>query len=307
MFLFFHFFQFSNFLFLLKWKIQRFLFSLNPCFLIRQKPIHTFDLKIISAILQWTMFSWDRFTRHPIQPYAWPWGLHRRRSLTGHEIAEGGKDLEKLVALHCCLDHEETTSRYHHGVLQPSGLLSPQQGQLARLSPLWCLGKFPFLRNEHDDTCFFPLLAVAVINDYISQWVLNYLLKLYMASPIWHWCQRGICLPREPEEHSELLQGENQLISLLMSNLQPCEFCRWQPDETAADLSPAGLDAAPQASLGPDHLGQPKEDPNLPRLSLQSVTQPTYCLKLPGEWEDAPRPSCASSSCHSSWTSRKNC
>jgi len=68
-----------------------------------------------------------------------------------------------------------------------------------------------------------------------------------------------------------------------MSKLQQCEFCRWQPDETAANPSPAGLDAAPQASLGPDHLGQSKKDPNLPRLSLQSVTQPTYSLKLPGE------------------------
>lgn len=104
-------------------------------------------------------------------------------------------------------------------------------------SPLWCLGKFPFPRKEHDDTCFFPLLALAVINAYVSQWVLNYLLKLYMASLIWHWCQCGICLPQEPEEHSELLQGENQLISLLMSNLQQCKFCRWQPDETAADPS----------------------------------------------------------------------
>lgn len=172
-------------------------------------------------------------------------------------------------------------------------------------SLLWCLGRFLFLRKEHDGTSLFLLLTIAFINACISQRVLNYLLKLYMAFLTWHWCQHGTCLPREPEEHSELQQGENHLISLLMSSLQQQRgFCRWQPDETAASLSPASLDAALRDSPGPNHLGPSKEGPNFPRLSLQSITRPTYCLKLPEDRGGKPRPSCASS-CHSSWTSRK--
>lgn len=108
-----------------------------------------------------------------------------------------------------------------------------------------CLGRFLFLRKEHDGTSRFPLLTIAFINVYVSQWILNYLLKLYMASLTWLWCQHGACLPREPEEHTELWQGENHLISLIMSNLQQQHrFCRWQPYETAASLSPASLNAA---------------------------------------------------------------
>lgn len=118
-------------------------------------------------------------------------------------------------------------------------------------SPLWCLGKLPFLRKQRDDTCLFSLLAITAINAHVSQWVLNYLLKLYMASLTWHWHQRGLCLKQEPEEHTELLQGKNQLISLLVSNLQHCKSCRWKPDKTTADLSPSGLDAAPRALPGP--------------------------------------------------------
>ena len=38
--------------------------------------------------------------------------------------------------------------RYHHGVLQPSGLLSPQQGQLARLIPVVVFGQIPLSEEK---------------------------------------------------------------------------------------------------------------------------------------------------------------
>lgn len=106
---------------------------------------------------------------------------------------------------------------------QPPGLIvaccshqacSPHsEGSWPDSFPQWCLGKFPFLRKERDDTRFFPLLAVTAVNADILRRVLNYLLKLYMASLIWQRCQSGICLPREPKEHSELVQGGKSAYS----------------------------------------------------------------------------------------------
>lgn len=246
------------------------------------------------------MFLGNRSTSHPVQSHPWPWGLQRWHSLAGCETAEGWEGLGAADAQSMKQQPPGPITVY----CSPEDCSPRSKSSWPDSSLLWCLGRF--LRKEHDGTSLFLLLTIAFINAYILQWILNYLLKLYMASLTWHWCQHSTCLPQEPEEHSEPRQGENHLISVLMSNLQQlCGFYRWQPDETAASLSPASLNATPQDSPRPNHLGPSKEDPNIPRLSLQSITQPTYCLKLPGDRGGKPRPSCASSSCHSSWTSRK--
>lgn len=118
---------------------------------------------------------------------------------------------------------------------------------------------------------------------------------------------------QEPAEHSELLQGGNQLISLLMSNLQHCEFCRWQPDETAAGPSPAGLDAPPHISPDPITFtwGAPRRI-WVPQGLICSPLREMHSVRLP-TWSDCPREAWKSlwsevphlsSWCHSSWTSQ---
>lgn len=278
--------------------------SKSLCFLVQLKLIHrfNFNFQILSVTLQQAIFLGERSTSHPMQCHPCPWGLWRWQSITR---VWGSWGMGKAWGS-WCLVHETESPGPITVCCSPEDFSPCSKSSWPDSSLVQCLGRFLFLRKEHDGTSLFPLLTIAFINAYISQWVLNYLLKLYTASLTWLWCQHGTCLPREPEEHSELQQGENHLISLLMSNLQQQRgFCRWQPDETVASLSPASLDAALQDSPGPHHVGQSKEDPNIPRLSLQSITQPTYCLKLPGDRGDKPRPSCASSSHHSSWTCRK--
>lgn len=262
-------FQFFSFLIAFKLKNSNvFIFSKPVCFLIHLKLIHRFNFnsKIISVTLQHTVFFRDRSTSHPTQPCPWPWGLWRRHSRAGRERAgrwEGFGTAGSSPSLPRPWRNNLQVSSWCAAAISLALLAVRAVGQTHP-----CCAQIPLSEERTWQYMFLPSPGIAVINVYISQRTLNYLLKLYMASPIWCWCQHGICLPWEPGDHSELLQEENQLISLLRSNLQQCEFCRWQPDETDADLSPLGLDAAPQASLGPGHLGQSKEDPNPPRLSL---------------------------------------
>lgn len=95
---------------------------------------------------------------------------------------------------------------------------------------------------------------------------------------------------QERADHFEFPQGQSPLISLLKSNLQHCEFCRWQPDETAVGLSPEGLDTPSQASPGPKdlYLGCSQSLICCPLNGMHSVTQPIYTLKLPEQRDGLP-------------------
>lgn len=248
-------------------------------------------LVISTKCSQQTQHNEDRLTwPPPAQPFPWPWRFQRLHAFTGHEIGGRWEGLRQSVNFSLPPRPWRSIPQVPSWCAAAIGLLLHSEGKWPDSFPLRCLGKSPFLRKEQDDTCLFPHLAITALNAHVLQWLLSYLLKLYMASSIWNRCHAWHMFTQEHADHSKFPQGENLLISLLRSNPQHFEFCRWQPDETAVDLSPEGLDTPSQASPARKnlYLGCPQGLICCPLNGMHSVTQPIHTLKLPVQWGGPP-------------------
>lgn len=229
-----------------------------------------------------------------MQPYSWPWGLWKWHSLRG--CGKAGR-WKWLVAPCCCLDHEETPPRYHHGVLQPSGLLSPQQGRLARLFPTVMLGQVPLSEERAWWYKFFPSpgshcykCLCFTMGSELSSKIIHDISPLVLMS-VWHMFAMGtwrtLCTSTREKSAYFTFNVKPPAVRALQvaARWNRCWFISCRIGWVSPDLTGTW---SPEAT---------QEDPDLPRLSIQSVTQPTYCLKPLGEWGGEPRPASASFSC----------